>query len=210
MDPSPSLLLCETCGQGTFRSSQLIPTPAQNAELRHILRSNGGSLPDAASFNSGDCTVPAELERYDLEIERLQKNLNNLISERTNLANYVEGCRSIFSPIRRLPTELLALIFGMCCPVDKYHLSSKMTVVQELDRIANKHLLQLSQVSSVWHGVVMGTPQLWSIITADTRLWPKSPVPSKTLLSLLASSLKRSGNHPLRVHISALKGTHDD
>ncbi|KAJ7443401.1 hypothetical protein B0H11DRAFT_2344997 [Mycena galericulata] len=184
----------------------------QTVELSHMLhlRSNGGP-PEVAtgSFRSVICTAPAELARYDAQIERLQKTLTNLIFDRANLATYAEGCRSVLSPIRRLPTELLALIFGMCCPIDKYRLSSQITVVQELDRIANKHLLQLSQVSSIWHGVVMGTPQLWSIITVDTRLWPILPVPSKTLLSLLASSLKRSGNHPLRVHISSLNGTPD-
>ncbi|KAJ6537848.1 hypothetical protein B0H19DRAFT_913580, partial [Mycena capillaripes] len=59
-----------------------------------------------------------ELVRYDIEIERLQNELAEIISERDALAFCAEGCRSLFSPIRRLPTELLTEIFGMCAPYE--------------------------------------------------------------------------------------------
>ncbi|KAJ6551161.1 hypothetical protein B0H19DRAFT_893855, partial [Mycena capillaripes] len=54
------------------------------------------------------------LGRYDAEIERLQNALDLLPVERAALASHFEACRGVFSPIRRLPTELLVQIFEMC------------------------------------------------------------------------------------------------
>ncbi|KAJ6577635.1 hypothetical protein B0H19DRAFT_891060, partial [Mycena capillaripes] len=60
------------------------------------------------------CRALEELGRYDAEIERLRNLLSGLVSERTALAAHFEACQSVFSPIRRLPVELLAEIFEMC------------------------------------------------------------------------------------------------
>ncbi|KAJ7652467.1 hypothetical protein DFH06DRAFT_945894, partial [Mycena polygramma] len=82
-------------------------------ELTNILRSNAVP-PDVGSFRSTILEAPTELARYDAEIERIQKILADLVSERDALASYAEGCRSALSPIRRVPTELWVRIFELC------------------------------------------------------------------------------------------------
>ncbi|KAJ7663095.1 hypothetical protein DFH06DRAFT_1189326, partial [Mycena polygramma] len=72
-----------------------------------------------------------------------------------------------------------------------------------VDRVSNRHLLQLSQVSSLWHKIAMGTPKLWSTIALDTSLWDN--ISHAELLSLLDLSLKRGGNHPLIMDIGVLE-----
>ncbi|KAJ7739269.1 hypothetical protein DFH07DRAFT_983792 [Mycena maculata] len=141
-----------------------------------------------------------ELARYDAEIQRLQTLPFGFVSDRANLVSYIAGCQSALAPIRRLPTELLANIFEMGSPpIEVYNVGAENTPAQELDRLAQRHLLQLSQVSSDWHRVVMSTPGLWSIITVDITLWDACPVSFETLLSLLSSTLIRGQSCPLNL-----------
>ncbi|KAJ6536370.1 hypothetical protein B0H19DRAFT_1038676, partial [Mycena capillaripes] len=98
--------------------------------------------------------------------------------------------------------ELLAEIFEMCSPYqEEPMMSDSTTPTQQLDRLAKFHLLQLSQVSSPWRRVALGTPRLWSSITVDTALWRTLPKSRLRALSLLAAALDRSGGHPLRVWV---------
>ncbi|KAJ7730098.1 hypothetical protein DFH07DRAFT_945486 [Mycena maculata] len=108
----------------------------------------------------------------------------------------------MFSPGRLLPTELLAEIFDMCSPPGTNEISVATNSKQELERLAKKYLLQLSQVCSRWHGVAIGTPMLWSTIVADTDLWSAINHPPEILLGLVGSSIRRSGTHPIRIQVS--------
>ncbi|KAJ7739271.1 hypothetical protein DFH07DRAFT_965830 [Mycena maculata] len=190
--------------------SCLLPTPIQIAELHNILRSNAAPVETmAASFRSAIDACRPELARYDAEIQRLQTLLSGLVSDRTNLVSYIAGCQSALAPIRRLPTELLTNIFEMGSPpIEIYDISEEITPAQELDRLAQRHLLQLSQVSSGWHRVVMSTPSLWSMITVDMTLWHACPVSSETLLSLLSSALIRGQSHRLKIQLAVKYRVH--
>ncbi|KAJ7189030.1 hypothetical protein C8R46DRAFT_935250 [Mycena filopes] len=153
--------------------------------------------------------APAELARYDAEIERLKESIDKRLLERATLAWYSDGCRSVASPVRRLPTELLAEIFDMCAPEDQ-KIMSTTTPTQEIERISKNYLLQLAQVCSHWRSVAMETPNLWSLIVLDTDLWDRLPQSSRTLLNLVASSLQRGGECPLTLHIAVDHGNRND
>jgi hypothetical protein len=137
---------CHSCGTGF--SSSLLPNAAQIVQLRDILRSNTVPL-NLSTFGGTISAAPAELDRYDAEITRLEYHLKRLASERQSLVAYTDGCRSIFSPVRRLPAEILAEIFDMCSPTEIYHVSRHTTPQQEVERLSGRHLLQLAQVCSV-------------------------------------------------------------
>ncbi|KAJ6592858.1 hypothetical protein B0H19DRAFT_1365170 [Mycena capillaripes] len=96
-----------------------------------------------------------------------------------------------YDSIVQLPAELLVEIFDMCSPPGDGFLSDATTPEQEVERLAKSYLLQLSQVCSRWHILVMGTPMLWSTIVVDTTLWSDCAKSSMTLLDLLAISLDR-------------------
>ncbi|KAJ7604294.1 hypothetical protein DFH06DRAFT_1068604 [Mycena polygramma] len=95
----------------------------------------------------------------------------------------------------------------MCSPCvdDEYNLSESTTPGEEIDRLSHWYLLQLSQVSLLWHNIAMGTPKLWSKIVLDTSLWRAAALSSAKLLSLLDCSLQRSGNHPLTMEACVME-----
>jgi hypothetical protein len=180
---------------------KFLPDPAQVAHLREILRSN--SLPpETTHFRHVVETAPAEIARYDSEIERLRVVLEKLVADRATLHAYAKGRRSIVAPIRRLPPEVLVQIFHLVPPAasDVHVLyDDSATYASELRRLAKEELLALSNVCSHWHDVVMNTPMLWSTIVTETRLW-EAPA---TMVYSLSQSLKRGGSHPLTIKLGA-------
>ncbi|KAJ7633377.1 hypothetical protein DFH06DRAFT_1479633 [Mycena polygramma] len=194
-------LVCETCGGRKFQRSRVLSDTALTAELSEILRSNVSPQANMeASLRDVICRAPTELKRYDAEIGRLQDAISRLISERTALAAHLDACRSVFAPVRRLPIELLAEIFqmGVSSTKDDKPLFTT-TPGQELDRLAKRSLLKLSQVSPLWHEVAIGTPRLWTTIVINTSQWRQPS--SHRLLSLLRFSLEQSRDSPLKIRV---------
>ncbi|THU92385.1 hypothetical protein K435DRAFT_587227, partial [Dendrothele bispora CBS 962.96] len=52
-----------------------------------------------------------DLADYNTEIARSNTAISTLKYKRTLLERYLTNCRSLLSPIRRLPPEILTLIF---------------------------------------------------------------------------------------------------
>ncbi|KAJ7088214.1 hypothetical protein C8R43DRAFT_1244801 [Mycena crocata] len=128
--------------------SRYLPTPNEAAQLQALLRSN--SLPDEPShFLSGIASSSDDIARYDTEIDRIQKLvriLTQLESNRVLLHEYSAGYCSVFSPVRRLPTEILAEIFALCASeVESYYHSrdSLRSETTRFERAAQSHLLRL-------------------------------------------------------------------
>ncbi|KAJ7616752.1 hypothetical protein DFH06DRAFT_1238368, partial [Mycena polygramma] len=197
-------LVCENCGTSSFETSSILASPALTAELREILLSNVPPQPSTeATLRHVIRTAPAELERYDSEIEQLQGLLSRLVSERRALAAHLAACRQVSAPVRRLPVELLTEIFEECIPSkENTMIPHANTYGEELDRLAKRSLLELSQVSSLWHIIAIGTPHLWSTIFVDTSLWGQSPASADICLSLIRRSLIRSRDCPLVLRLN--------
>src|ERR1700761_3706346 len=82
---------------------------------------------------------------------------------------YIDGCRAASAPIRLLAPEILCEIFGYIAnPTPSIYISSP---VGTLGRLAKQDLLQLSQVCTLWHDLIMGTPALWSEIGIIGIYW---------------------------------------
>ncbi|KAJ7675577.1 hypothetical protein DFH06DRAFT_1169930 [Mycena polygramma] len=170
----------------SFRSS-LLPTLSQMHELQAQLRSN--SLPSSEA-QSVLASFVSDITRYDTDIEVLQAALGRLISERDALTEYSAAYHSLFSPVRRLPTEILAEIFTLCSPPPvSFSDVRRRTPPDALDRTAQSHLLRLAQVCH-------NCPSLWS--TIEVHLGQRYDH-----LELLARSLDRSANCPLAIHCIA-------
>ncbi|KAJ7496519.1 hypothetical protein FB451DRAFT_1018658, partial [Mycena latifolia] len=124
-----SLKLCDNCA---FKKSRLLPTPAQINQLHNIIRSNS----PAVHFDSIRAVIAealSELTRYDKEIRQLQETLATLRSDRDLLESYADRCRSVLSPVRCLPMELLVDIFAMCAPPGADTISDETTPQEELE-----------------------------------------------------------------------------
>ncbi|KAJ6454220.1 hypothetical protein C8R45DRAFT_1222965 [Mycena sanguinolenta] len=193
-------------------TSPWLPNASQIAELHEILRSN--VVPEATSGFLGTISAtPAELERYDDEIQKQPNELDRLTLERRTLALYADGLRSAFSPIRRLPVEILAVIFEMCELRERHEYSEvwsqrpevRQLAEEEVDRVSLRHLRQLAQVSSFWNCIITETAKLWSTIIVDTSVWSECAVSVDTLLAMLESSLNRGADHALTIQVGVVE-----
>ncbi|KAJ7288936.1 hypothetical protein C8J57DRAFT_1495198 [Mycena rebaudengoi] len=166
---------------------KFFPDSTQISNLREILRSNRVP-PETSHFQSVLASSPATLAEYDAEIERLRSLLQKMVSDRATFHAYTEGCRSVLSPIRRLPAELLVEIFATAL---------------EMRRLSKHNLLRLSQVSFWWRGIAAGTPVLWSTITINMCQWQSLRFNLDAALELISLSLERGGNFPLTIVLIA-------
>ncbi|KAJ7026878.1 hypothetical protein C8F04DRAFT_1123986, partial [Mycena alexandri] len=185
-----------------WQPSHILPTASQLKQLCEILRAD--IFPPRAVTSSLQAFLdqsPPELAHYDTEILNLEMRLAGLKSDRSSIEFYRDGCKNVFAPVRRLPTELLVEIFDLCAPPGADEISESTTMVEEMDRIGKRHLFQISKVCSRWYRIVMNTPRLWSTLVIDTHAWGHYSFSSK-LVALAASSLERSGGAPLNLQIA--------
>ncbi|KAJ7058322.1 hypothetical protein C8F01DRAFT_1147870 [Mycena amicta] len=179
-------------------TSPLLPTTSQTDELRTLLRSNA---PAPQGIEDLFLDGLEDLRLYDKEIATLRH-------ERAQLKAWLDGHRSArVSFIRRLPSELLAEIIEIYAgfPEDEQFFGEDLGKLApgklELTRLAKRNLLELAKVCFRWREVVMGTPKLWSNISANVRAWPMSPFSRTTSLSLISASLARSGDQTLTIRL---------
>ncbi|THU92110.1 hypothetical protein K435DRAFT_216885 [Dendrothele bispora CBS 962.96] len=102
---------CSTCGSPTTFHPRV---SIESDEILQQLRSSIG-------FQDRDVMKPflsdaeKDLADYDTEIIRLETTISALKHKRTHLERYLANCRSLLSPIRRLPLEILTLVFLYLC-----------------------------------------------------------------------------------------------
>ncbi|KAF7345454.1 ABC protein [Mycena venus] len=102
----------------------------------------------------------ARIACLDDEISRIQEKLKKLEEERASLSSYRMRNRSILSPLRRMPPEVLGEIFWWTLP----------SLASQLDRrgfdTTNSPWV-LTQISSSWRAISIATSSLWSRVIID-------------------------------------------
>ncbi|THU75193.1 hypothetical protein K435DRAFT_602795, partial [Dendrothele bispora CBS 962.96] len=93
-----------------------------------------------------------DLDDYDTEIARLEMAISILKRKRAHLEGHITACRSLLSPIRRLPWEILTLVFLLLC--------GEPSTWQDFLRL-KPPAFQLSRVCASWRGVALNTPTIW-------------------------------------------------
>ncbi|KAJ7511233.1 hypothetical protein B0H11DRAFT_1954495 [Mycena galericulata] len=126
-----------------------------------------------------------ELSHLDKTIGETILSLPKLAEERHRRARLVQSVKEALSPIRRLPTEILAEIFLWCrannLRAGNYCVADPSTAP-----------MLLAQISSRWRNICHGTPQLWDLIYLTT---------SGVSPALTADLLARSRNLPISVEL---------
>ncbi|KAJ7360978.1 hypothetical protein DFH08DRAFT_732498 [Mycena albidolilacea] len=108
-----------------------------------------------------------------------------------SLHQTIELCRSILSPLRRIPPEILAHIFLLSLP------SISDTRNEPWDIYLERSPWVLTHVSRRWRAVALASPALWCrIIIRSTDISDDSEICS---LPMLAAQLARSGKSPLEI-----------
>ncbi|KAF8142692.1 hypothetical protein K438DRAFT_2112992 [Mycena galopus ATCC 62051] len=217
--------LCNACDR-TFTQSPLLPTSARSAQLLQILRTNcAASACHLSELGDVIAGAPAEITRYDAELEKLDAVFEQLMASREALRRLYDQCYSIiYAPIRRLPREILIEIFKFCqeSPREECHWAGdpisaeswERETTQELRRVAGGDLVAFSQVSNHWRQVVVGTPTLWSYVALDLRCWAfpiettRASHAHHQSVRLLTLALARAKEVPLTVAVNGLGECH--
>ncbi|KAJ7691334.1 hypothetical protein B0H17DRAFT_841197, partial [Mycena rosella] len=93
------------------------------------------------------------LAEDDTRIDKLREELDKACAHRKSLQDFYDRCRAVVSPIRNIPPEILLEIFGACALGER--------------SLGGRSLWNLVEVCSLWKGLVMETPALWSTIVVD-------------------------------------------
>lgn len=136
--------------------------------------------------------LPSEAQRHaisqSLYMNRAPIGMNqavNLTRETMTLL------RSLLSPIRRMPTEILPNVFLDSAIHDHLSLRHRSGVV-------DRESPDVASVCHRWRSVILGTPAFWASIHPSSTAGPNC-------LSLLQLFIQRSQNTPLsiRLHVEA-------
>lgn len=121
----------------------------------------------------------------DADIESARSALKQLLVARGRTYDDLEAHRALFSPIRRIPPELLGEIFFHCLPAETYIRPS-----------AKEYPLLFTQISSTWRAVALATPALWTSLAVNLSTESCTPA-----LPLIHTWLARSGSCLLSFYI---------
>ena len=101
-----------------------------------------------------------DIERFNSEILWLRQRAKGLELERKAFEEHAASARSLLSPIRRLPLELLVDIFSYCCAdsVIMNHSLGTAGAVVSID----VPTITLGQVCRSWQSIISSNPSLWS------------------------------------------------
>ncbi|KAJ8095170.1 hypothetical protein PM082_010392 [Marasmius tenuissimus] len=128
-----------------------------------------------------------ELKECQAEINRLKTSIHLLENKKLNLKDCLEKCRSLLSPIHRLPTETLTHIFAYACE-DSTLQPSSLPVTMLLTTICGR-----------WRDVVLSTPRLWSSLKINFVPWKKK---ADHLVRLTTSFIEHSKTSPLDIAVT--------
>jgi hypothetical protein len=156
-------------------------------------------------------TKEAELDvrDYNKKISWMRARVLALERERDLFEWHLESAKSLLSPIRRLPVEIVAEIFSHYCDqttlvyeqvMDRYEGSGYYMIPQLKMSVP---AARLGQVCWAWRSIAQSTPSLWATISLSLRdeLAIFEGNLSQRLMSALYHVLKSSANHALDVSI---------
>ncbi|KAF5343445.1 hypothetical protein D9758_011808 [Tetrapyrgos nigripes] len=141
---------------------RLVPVEAMN---RGSSSPSTDSLDILAALRSNFGTYTADvkhisqwLQDAEHNVSQLESRIISLRNEQQELLFRIAQYRSLLSPIRRIPPEILGRIFGFCC---------------ERSRIAWDYIdcpvVKLSQVCTGWRELARTTSSLWACIDIDVN-----------------------------------------
>lgn len=120
---------------------------------------------------------------HELEIERCQLVLDQLIQVYNRIQQQLDHARKLLSPILRLPSELLELIFMFCLPSQRF-----VPLYQQ------SAPLLLTSVNRLFRERALATPHLWSSLSIHRNSSGTGFYPHPNLIQLF---IERSAAVPL-------------
>ncbi|PPQ63646.1 hypothetical protein CVT24_004420 [Panaeolus cyanescens] len=148
--------------------------------------------------------VNTEVGRLDAEVAELEAALLAVNSKRARLKEIATAHQALISPLRRLPPEILQLIFVACLPPNRNAVMH-----------ASEAPVLLGRVCSEWRRISLSTPEVWSclhIVPPNVNFSnPSSSSPKfERKRELIQMWLSRSGACPLYISFVWFAGDSED
>ncbi|KAL0060509.1 hypothetical protein AAF712_012699 [Marasmius tenuissimus] len=140
--------------------------------------------------------IEMDIKCLEAEIGKLKMTLHSLESHRYRLNRSIELGKSLMSPVRRLPSELLGHIFSLIC-ADGSTLSSAPLKEGELPQ--NPALL--SMICTSWREVALSLPEIWSKVSFE-HFGRNCPIGKAGLLLMAELFVNRASTYPLTLSFS--------
>ncbi|KAK7024981.1 F-box domain-containing protein [Favolaschia claudopus] len=193
MSPSTNLnSKCSACGGViTVLSNDSAPStggiePEPGTVHHRLLNSNNPPATDTETAIVQDVLskLDHDLAILDDELSTLQARIESSRARRTSLLDYRIRLRSITSPLRRMPTELLQDIFSWSLPsVDNRGVQLRQSP------------WLLTHVCSHWRAVSLSMPSLWSLVRLNYTIGDAQRPRSRLLIELQLQRAQR-----LKIH----------
>ncbi len=153
------ILLCNNCGQ-------LFDTQAPSLRLDADTYLRSGREINASETELCSSTIidlQKKISEYDAEVSRLNTALEKLKAGRQSLARCSKKFKSLLSPIRRLPRDVLGEIFDFICT----SVSHDAFLSRDDLPLVSTTPFYLSSVCAYWRDVCMSSPMLWTSVLAN-------------------------------------------
>ncbi|KAF5364607.1 hypothetical protein D9758_005516 [Tetrapyrgos nigripes] len=188
-------MICPSCGYPKPYKFRFDFT--NTSRVNEMLRTFAIPTGHSSVFAQMQVDAEEDVRHYDLEISELNRRVLYLEEKKKRLGTHMERLKSLSAPIRRLPVELLACIFGILCEGQPTKFST-MRIMQSCPP------LSLSSVCSAWRQIAIDTSSLW----CNLRLAHSARYFVPRFEPPLRLCLARSKLHPLSVHL--FPGAHED
>ncbi|SJL16985.1 uncharacterized protein ARMOST_20523 [Armillaria ostoyae] len=191
---------CPTCGSLTKTT---FSDHSRSSRVSELLQCNDPpSDSELSDFQNVTKSGPGRIADLDEKITRAKEHLTALIHERNVLEANIGDARTLSSPIRRLPSDVLRDIALATIP-SPYEVMNfpvlRTGSANDLD--SRESPWTLAQVSQRWRLTIVSAPELWSsmslVITHDQK-----PATVTHQMFMTGLRLERSKCLPLTVSIS--------
>ncbi|KAE9400070.1 hypothetical protein BT96DRAFT_857764 [Gymnopus androsaceus JB14] len=185
--------LCSRCQKSTFK--QRVDFNSTDIHMKNLSEADPFAL-DTQSVNEMILLCDMDLEDYQAEVIHLQSRIRFIQEQQTRLRVCQARLRSLTSPGRRLPNEILASIFDYACEWNVLQESpSSGTQAPCSSIITYLPALSLSSICTRWRSVAKSSPSLWSRLKLEITSERKP----KAFIATVDLFLARSGQYPLSI-----------
>jgi hypothetical protein len=165
--------------------------------LFRIRRAEITTEPEAYQTRKILAQQQCKLEQLSGKLKEATVTLAKLVAEEAEVKRIHDACRSLLSPIRRLPPELLGIIFVYCLPGVLFVRPTK-----------SEAPLLLTRICASWRAIAFSIPELWSSLNVVYHITGRGKDRSKFIDNVIAPSmgcwLSRSGSLPLSISIDGI------
>ncbi|KAJ7587167.1 hypothetical protein C8J56DRAFT_1083542 [Mycena floridula] len=166
-------------------------------------------LSDAEAIQSFIIDVEEEVTRCSQEVSHLRAVIDEVENRQSEINHEISIHRSFMAPIRRLPPELLALVFSFFCTVDFWDCEPFKSKRNRMTGSLFREPFIIATVCSHWRSIALSTPSLWSTIMLGgifAERWRKDC--EANALDVFGAALERSAQHPLKLWTARVGKNH--